>query len=115
MRTISYWAVFAVSLGGLIVSPSAWAGGHCNYTQQSAHGAYDVCEMPVTAEDCAALDEREWVNDTDAVGGACPTADVVGTCDKGSTQIVYYSGEADQLKIGCGFQGGTWLNGYANP
>lgn len=115
MRAIRYWAVSAVALGGLIFGPSAWAGGHCDYTQQSAHGTHNVCEMPVTAEDCTARDEWDSVSDTDYAEGACPTENVVGTCDKGSTQIVYYSGEPDQLKIGCGFQGGTWLNGYANP
>lgn len=115
MRVAEIWALSIIGLGSLISGPRAWADGRCTYTQESPHGTHDVCEMPVTAENCDAMDEWDSVSDPGHASGACPTDDVVGTCDKGSTQIIYYSGEPDKLEIGCGFQGGTWLNGYANP
>lgn len=115
MRATHSLAVSAVFLVGMTVGSPSWAEGHCNYTQQVTHGTHDVCEMPLDAEDCAALEDRDTIDGTVYAGGACPTSNVVGTCDKGATQIVYYSGNPAKLKTGCGFQGGTWLNGYANP
>jgi hypothetical protein len=116
MRVPTCLALAVVSLAGLTAGPAALADGHCTYTQQVTHGTHQVCEMPIAAAaDCAALENQTSIVDSEFAGGACPTDDVVGTCDKGVTQIVYYSGDPTKLKTGCGFQGGTWLNGYAQP
>ena len=34
----------------------------------------------------------------------------VGTCDMGESKLVYYEGDPGGLEIGCGFQGGEWVN-----
>jgi len=107
--------IAAALCGGALGLGNVAHADHCSYTQQVSRGTHEVCEMPVSAESCEAIDTRDSVSDAEFDEGACPVEDVVGTCDKGATQIMYYSGDPSQLKIGCGFQGGTWLNGYASP
>lgn len=114
--TSSTLITILAAASALMAHTGAMADGHCKFTQQGPYGIREVCEMPVaTAEDCTALGDRESVSDPDYGQGACPVEQVVGTCDKGSSQVVYYSGDPVKLKTGCGFQGGTWLNGYAQP
>lgn len=99
----------------------AWCGsadadaGHCRYRQQGHNGSYQVCEAPTDATACAALDHGQRTRDAEPGPGACPVEHLVGTCDKGPTKINYYEGAPEELELGCGFQGGTWINPPAPP
>ncbi|NJK42797.1 MAG: hypothetical protein HC937_03940 [Aquincola sp.] len=69
-----------------------------------------VCETPVTEEICTAIEANQAGTDAEFSPAACPLDELVGTCDKGPTQLAYYEGPPDQLEIGCAMQGGTWIN-----
>jgi hypothetical protein len=99
----------SVSLA-LTMTPSAFAdAGHCNYTQQGRMESHQVCEMPTDEATCTAIGEAEGHSNAEFATGSCPVQDLVGTCDKGASKILYFDGNQSQLEIGCGFQGGTWM------
>ena len=112
-------AAAVVLVGG---SSAAFAGGHeggpeitgdgsCTYVQENMFaGPFDVCQEPVGAESCAALGETDDNADANHSDGACPTDGLVGTCDLGGSKVHYFSGDPGGLEIGCGFQGGEWIN-----
>jgi hypothetical protein len=84
--------------------------GSCKYIQQNMFaGPFHVCEMPIDAPKCEELGKTDENKDAVHTGDACPTAALVGTCDKGATKLMYYDGDPSGLEIGCGFQGGTWV------
>ena len=96
---------------GPLTASAADGAGHCNYVQQNMFaGPFKVCDNPSTAEKCAELGKTDDNKDAVHAAGACPTEGLVGTCDKGATKLLYMDGDASGLEIGCGFQGGTWVN-----
>jgi hypothetical protein len=80
------------------------------YVQQSRVQAHQVCEMPTDEAACIAIGQAEGNSDAEYFSGPCPVTNLVGTCDKGASRILYFSGNPSQIEIGCGFQGGTWIN-----
>lgn len=103
-------ASLLVLLGLMVPDARAADPGHCRYVQQNLFaGPFRVCEMPMTAARCEALGRTDQNRDAMHAAGACPRQALVGTCDKGATQLLYYEGDPAELDIGCGFQGGTWL------
>jgi crotonobetainyl-CoA:carnitine CoA-transferase CaiB-like acyl-CoA transferase len=104
--------VAAVLATAALAAPAmAEDAGHCQYVQQNMFaGPFKVCEMPIDAAQCEQLGKTDENKDAVHAAGACPTEAMVGTCDKGATKLVYYEGDPGSLEIGCGFQGGTWVN-----
>ena len=91
--------------------PEITGEGACSYVQENMFaGPFKVCQEPVGAESCTALGTTDDNADASHVDGACPTEALVGTCDLGATKLRYYDGDAASLEIGCGFQGGEWVN-----
>ncbi len=85
--------------------------GACSYVQENMFaGPFNVCEEPVGAESWAVLGETDDNADAVHAEGACPAEGLIGTCDKGDSKLLYYSGDAGGLEIGCGFQGGEWIS-----
>jgi hypothetical protein len=121
MKTIRILGVVAaISIAG--GASTAFAAGHeggpeitgdgsCTYVQENMFaGPFNVCQEPVGAESCAVLGETDDNADAVHSDGACPSEGLVGTCDLGSNQLRYFSGDAGGLEIGCGFQGGEWVS-----
>ncbi|GMW06095.1 MAG: hypothetical protein QY320_14080 [Gammaproteobacteria bacterium] len=93
------------------VALAADDAGHCQYVQQNMFaGPFKVCEMPIDAAKCEELGKTDENSDAVHAAGACPVEGLVGTCDKGATKLLYFEGDPAGLEIGCGFQGGTWVN-----
>jgi len=119
MKSIRILGAALLALAGTNV---ALAGGHdggveisgegsCTYVQENMFaGPFDVCQEPVGAESCATLGETDDNANAAHSEGACSTDGLVGTCDLGATKLHYFSGDADGLEIGCGFQGGDWVS-----
>jgi hypothetical protein len=85
--------------------------GHCNYTQENMFaGPFKVCHMPTDAAQCEEIGNTDDNADAVQGDGACATEGAVGTCDMGEAKLVYYEGDPGGLEIGCGFQGGEWVN-----
>ena len=85
--------------------------GHCNYTQENMFaGPFKVCQMPTDAAGCEELGNTDDNADAVQGDGACAAEGAVGTCDMGEIKLVYYEGDPGGLEIGCGFQGGEWVN-----
>ena len=85
--------------------------GHCNYTQENMFaGPFKVCQMPTDAASCEELGNTDDNADAVQGDGECAAEDAVGTCDTGEMKLVYYEGDPGGLEIGCGFQGGEWVN-----
>ena len=88
----------------------AGAADSCTYVQENMFaGPFDVCQEPADEARCEEIGQTD--DNTDAVhgGGACSVESVIGTCDLGDSKVIYYTGEASGLEIGCGFQGGDWI------
>jgi len=84
--------------------------GSCTYVQENMFaGPFNVCQEPIGAESCDEIGQTDDNADAAHSGDACPTEGLIGTCDLGDSQMHYFSGEADGLEIGCGFQGGDWV------
>ena len=85
--------------------------GHCNYTQENMFaGPFKVCQMPTDDAACEELGNTDDNADAAQGDGACASEEAVGTCDMGDVKLVYYEGDPGGLEIGCGFQGGEWVN-----
>lgn len=115
LMTIRFTArIAAVALlagGPLAGTALADDAGHCRYIQQNMFaGPFKVCEMPIDAAKCEEIGKTDDNKDAVHAAGACPVESLVGTCDKGETKLLYYDGDPSGLEIGCGFQGGTWVN-----
>lgn len=107
--TLRMAAVALAAVGSFAGSALADEPGHCVYIQQNMFaGPFHVCEIPIDAARCEELGKADENKDALHAAGACPTENLVGTCDKGSTQLLYYDGDPSGLEIGCGFQDGTW-------
>ena len=90
---------------------AASGDGHCNYTQENMFaGPFKVCQMPTEAAQCEELGNTDDNADAVQGDGACAAEAAVGTCDMGDVKLVYYEGDPGGLEIGCGFQGGEWVN-----
>jgi len=90
----------------------AQAEGSCTFIMENMFaGPFQVCEMPADAARCEALGQEDDNRDAVHAAAACPTDDIVGICDMGDVQQVYYEGDTMGLEIGCGFQGGDWQDG----
>jgi hypothetical protein len=84
--------------------------GHCNYIQENMFaGPFAVCEQPANAAGCEELGNTDDNADAAHGEGDCPVENLVGTCDRGDSQLLYYEGDPGGLEIGCGFQGGEWV------
>lgn len=98
----------AVALFTLVMS-SAVNAGSCNYVQLNMFaGPFDVCITNTDAARCAEIGTEDDNSKAVANEGDCAAKGAVGTCDLGDNALVYYTGPADGLEIGCGFQGGDW-------
>lgn len=107
MLSLFIVTVALMSSGGAMAAD----GGHCNYTQENMFaGPYKVCDMPINQADCEELGNTDDNADAVYADGACPTEDLVGTCDRGETKRIYYEGDPSGLTIGCGFQNGEWID-----
>jgi len=103
--------------GGHEGGPAITGEGSCTYVQENMFaGPFDVCQEPVGAESCAELGQTDDNRDASHSEGACAVEKLIGTCDLGSSKLVYFMGsstdpstEAGGLEIGCGFQGGDWI------
>ncbi len=110
-------AIALLAAGPLAGTAMADDLGHCKYIQQNMKyiqqnmfaGPFHVCEMPIDAPKCAELGKTDENKDAVHAAGACPVENLVGTCDKGATKLLYYDGDPSGLEIGCGFQSGTWV------
>jgi hypothetical protein len=103
-------AVALLAAGPLAGTALADDAGQCKYIQQNMFaGPFHVCEMPIDAAKCAELGKTDDNKEAVHAAGACPKENLVGTCDKGATKLMYYDGDPSGLEIGCGFQGGTWV------
>lgn len=105
MATVALMAVGSLAAGTALADEA----GHCTYIQQNMFaGPFHVCEMPIDAARCEELGSTDENKDAVHAQGACPTEELVGTCNKGDTQLLYYDGDPSGLEIGCGFQDGDW-------
>ena len=101
----------AALAGGHEGGPEITGEGSCTYVQENMFaGPFDVCREPVGPESCAQLGETDDNADAAHSTEACSTEGLVGTCDLGSNKLMYLSGDAGGLEIGCGFQGGDWIS-----
>ena len=109
MRTTLIAAVAVLAMGPLTAFADEGAG-HCAYVQKNMFaGPFKVCDAPATADECVELGKTDENSDAAHGAGACPTAEVVGVCDRGSDGTrTYYEGDPSGLEIGCSFQGGEW-------
>lgn len=91
--------------------PKAAGDGHCNYTQENMFaGPFKVCQMPTDAALCEEFGNTDDNADAAQGDGECSMEAAVGWCDMGVSKMVYYEGDPGGLEIGCGFQGGEWIN-----
>ncbi len=85
--------------------------GHCMHQLQNMMMDEPVktCQSPANAEGCATIGSTD--DNADAVHGEgeCPMEGAQAICDVGDSKFVYYEGELGGLEIGCGFQGGDWI------
>lgn len=85
--------------------------GHCVFMLQNLMMDSPVksCQEPANAEGCETLGSTD--DNADAVHGEgeCPMEGAQAVCDVGDSKYVYYDGELGGLEIGCGFQGGDWI------
>ena len=115
---VSLVGTSAALAGGHEGGPSISGEGSCVYVQENMFaGPFDVCQEPVGAESCAELGQTDDNRDATHSEGACSTDKLIGTCDLGDNKLNYFMGEstdpstdAGSLEIGCGFQGGDWIN-----
>jgi hypothetical protein len=79
--------------------------GACTTQQVTMGGTFTVC----IAVPCDSLLDSGMVKYTDrAEVGSCAAENRVGTCATAAFDSNSYSGEVAALKMGCGFQAGTW-------
>ncbi len=110
---VAVFMAFEISLaiaGGHEGGAAISGDGSCTYVQENLFaGPFNVCQESVGADSCAELGKTD--NNADAVhaDSACTTDGLVGTCDLGDSKLHYYSGDARELEIGCGFQDGDWV------
>jgi len=98
-----------VTLLTFVFAGAALAEGACNYVQKNMFaGPFNVCEQPLTAEECSDRGTQDENSNASHSDVACSSENEVGTCDNGTTEIIYYDGEAMNLEIGCSFQSGEW-------
>ena len=110
MKLTAKIAAVALLVAGPFAGTALADAGSCKYIQQNMFaGPFHVCEMPIDAPKCEELGKTDENKDAAHIAEACPTAALVGTCDKGATKLMYYDGDPSGLEIGCGFQGGTWV------
>ncbi len=108
--TAAIAATVVLAAGPLASTALADEVSHCTYIQQNMFaGPFHVCEMPIDAKSCDELGKTDDNKDAIHAAGACPVDNLVGTCDKGATQLLYYDGDPAGLEIGCGFQNGSWV------
>jgi hypothetical protein len=99
--------------GGSIVAMADSHGdsGSCVYVQENMFaGPFDVCQAPVDADGCAEIGQTDDNADAVHSAGACSLEGLVGTCDIGTSKVHYLTGDPGGLEIGCGFQGGDWID-----
>ena len=93
-----------------LTGSAAASAGHCDYMQENMFaGPNKVCQMPTDAARCEELGSTDDNHDAAQSDGDCASEGAVGTCDLGDAKLVYYEGDPGGLEIGCGFQGGEWM------
>lgn len=93
---------------GLMLSTAVHAGS-CGFVQENMFaGPFDACQSPIDAKGCEELGEEGSNDDAVYSDSECSTENLVGTCVRDDDSVAYYTGEADGLETGCGFQGGEW-------
>jgi putative ABC transport system substrate-binding protein len=100
---LSVFAVQPTPSSGAVTQPEG--SGACAARQKTMAGTYTVC---VTAP-CDTLLDSGMITYSDRADAAnCSTESLTGICATAAFNIYYYGGEAAMLKMGCGFQSGTW-------
>ena len=115
---VSVAGTSAALAGGHTGGPEITGEGSCTFVQENMFaGPFDVCQEPVGAESCAALGETDDNRDASHSDDACAVENLIGSCDLGNTKVNYFMGantdpstDSGSLEIGCGFQGGDWIN-----
>ncbi|WP_101759012.1 hypothetical protein [Oceanicoccus sp. KOV_DT_Chl] len=93
----------------LLVTPLGAYAGSCNFVQENMFaGPFNVCASPVDAGRCEEFGDEGSNADANYTDASCVTDKVIGTCVMEEYTLIYYSGEADSLEVGCSFQGGNW-------
>ena len=77
----------------------------CNATEKTPGGNFAMCS-PVNCDDLNASFPISY-NPKEPVE-SCSMDSVVGICTVDGVDKIYYDGEADSLKSGCGFSSGEW-------
>lgn len=97
-----------IAVSSLFLSLSANAGS-CAFTQENMFaGPFEACQSPIDKAGCEELGTEGSNANAVHSDGECTKDKLVGTCVRDDDSIAYYTGEADGLEIGCGFQGGEW-------
>ena len=98
----------SVAAASLVLSTAVNAGS-CNFVQENMFaGPFDACQSPIDKDACKELGSEGSNSNAVYSESACSTDKLVGSCVRDDDAIAYYTGEADGLEIGCGFQGGEW-------
>jgi putative ABC transport system substrate-binding protein len=101
-------AVYFAALAEEATEPVTFAegSGACSAQQVTMGGTFTVCIEAA----CDSLLDSGMIKYTDRVDvGGCATENLVGTCSTSAFDIHYYDGEVSALKMGCGFQAGSWI------
>ncbi len=111
--TIAAVAIFtAAPVERAVAADDASAAGHCKFTLKNQWaGPFKACLAPATAAQCTEVGKADENSEAAWAAGACPTANLVGSCKRSKDTLHYYEGDASGLELGCGFQSGEWKTG----
>lgn len=116
LSALALFAVSATAFAGLHSEgddlPKGEPGdGHCIYMLQNRmmDSQVKTCQEPANVEGCEYLGSIDDNSDAAHGEGSCPMEGATGICDTGDIKLVYYGGDLGGLEIGCGFQGGDWI------
>ena len=103
-------SVGAIPFAFLTVVPSFAYAGSCIYIQENMFaGPFDACREPVTEQQCMTIGtegSNKVVSYHENI--PCSQEKLVGECKTESGTTYYYTGNEDDLLVGCGFIGGKW-------
>ncbi|ARN73409.1 hypothetical protein [Oceanicoccus sagamiensis] len=92
----------------LLFAISAHAGS-CNYTQENMFaGPFKVCAESVDQARCEEFATEGSNADASYDEASCSTDSSIGVCTLEQFTLTYYTGNAEDLEVGCSFQGGDW-------
>lgn len=96
-------------VGFALVLSVAVQADSCTYVQENMFaGPFDVCAAPVSRQRCDEFAEEGSNANATYADAQCSAENQVGSCLLEDYTIIYYSGDAESLEVGCSFQGGEW-------